>query len=59
MAGGLAEVDDGGRQHAGVALRVVVPGEEALAEGAGVLGCSRSDGGNSGRYFLVWNWLSE
>ena len=52
--GRLAEVDPGGREHAnaGVAMVVVVPGEETVAEGVAVLGAAEAVG-KSGRYFMV------
>ena len=40
-------------------MLAVVPGEEPLAEDAGVLEANRSGSGNSGRYFSVLNWASE
>ena len=39
-------------------MLVVVPGEERLAEGAGVLEAAEASG-KSGRYFSVLNWVSE
>ena len=42
----LAEVDHGGRQHAdaGMAMVVVIPGEESLAEGVAVLKAAEAIG---------------
>jgi hypothetical protein len=42
---------------AGVTVLVVVPAEEPAAEGVGVLVAAEASG-NSGRYFMVRNWLS-
>jgi hypothetical protein len=56
---GLAEVNHrrGQQADARVAVLLVVPLKELLAEGAAVLEPKRS--GNSGRYLRVRNWLSE
>ena len=60
-AGGLAVVDHGRGQQARArsdGARRCTRGRTAGRNG-GRPGCSRSDPGNSGRYFMVRNWLSE
>ena len=54
----VVDVGGGVEPDAGVAVLVVVPAEEAAAEGAGVVRSSRTGRGTSGRYLRVRNWLS-
>jgi hypothetical protein len=38
---------------------LIIPTKESLRKGVAVLKCTRSSPGNSGRYFMVRNWLSS
>jgi hypothetical protein len=48
----------GEQANSGMAMLLVVPVEELLTESAAVLRQPKRSG-NSGRYFMVRNWLSE